>query len=516
MRHDRSIECGSDKWEEPTTVINEQPILTLEVLENRLKEELAIFPTPDCNPCYSLDEFNYPAVPQWYLKAVSIYNKRMGQRGRGSMAWRGGPNSDCYLSDNVGYQYVPPIRPTPLFDRDEPITVPSFGMPMATIVRPTMNITGPSLNNLGPSARPIAVRPPNFSNMGPLPVPNFNNTRPFPINTMPILPSVTSESSNISMIPTTPSVNTNTITTQQVTPLTISNIPLPSHDKQQTDEDGTKTDPKPLFEPELFDSFPKIGEINSPPLKELVTGKTNDGDLTIEDNGSNNNISTFDEVSPSPLSLVNEDNIIKPPSLTVSTVYTQSFNKKGRQNGSRGRTMNKRGTRHSPKSLIVSFDLIKVKLRPQESIEAATEEEFNYDDYLDQLNNEEEDDKPSVFDSCYWIDKNPQSNNGRSDSKENSSTEQTMVDNPLDEDFPAVDENMGTKGKVTLRALVSDGSVDKSVKEGQVRISIVHVYVYRKSGNFRHVGNYSLVQHVHRKRKFNTKNSMKHFCQNKK
>ncbi len=85
-----------------------------------------------------------------------------------------------------------------------------------------------------------------------------------------------------------------------------------------------------------------------------------------------------------------------------------------------------------------------------------------------------------------------------------------MVDNPLDEDFPAVDENMGTKGKVTLRALVSDGSVDKSVEEGQVRIIIV--YIYRKSGNFRHVGNYCLVQHVHRKQKY----SMKHFCQNKK
>ena len=55
-------------------------MLTPQTIENRLKQGLAILQTPRTNPIYSLDELNYPAAPQWYMKAVAFYNKKHGHR----------------------------------------------------------------------------------------------------------------------------------------------------------------------------------------------------------------------------------------------------------------------------------------------------------------------------------------------------------------------------------------------------------------------------------------------------
>ena len=486
VNQDRPVDGGNDRWEEPT--ISNSSILTLEVLENRLKEDRAIFSTPDINPCYSLDEFNYPAPPQWYLKAVTMYNKRLGHSGIGDVAWRDGSNSDGYVSDNVGYQYAPPlsVRPTPLFDRDEPITVPSFDMSTATILRPPMNNAGPFLNNLGPSAGPpVNLGLLNYNtlpvNVGPIAMPpvnirppNFNNIGPFPINALPVVPLVnthhpetnTGPSQN-TVIPTGPTMvlPINAIMPGQLTNMAtpISTVLQPALNQVPVEErkkpnDATTTEPESLFEPEMFESFPKVGS----PSGDGLLNKTAEVDLLIianEDDNNNGKI-TFDNVSRSPSPLFKDD--IK-PSLSVSTVCTQSFGKKGRQNG-RGRT-NRRasgGTRRSPKCLIVSIDLIKVKPRPEENIEAVTDEEFNYDDYLDQLNDEEEE-KPGVLGSRFWIDKNPESRSR----KNFDSTEQT-VNNPLDDDFPAVDED--ASNNLTLRSLVGDSHTNKSVitEEGKV------------------------------------------------
>ena len=499
-KHDRFGGNVGERWEDfPSFDGNQLPNLTLEILENRLKEERAIFPTPTVTPCYSLDEFNYPATPQWYLKSINAFNKRMGHRGRerGGGAWREGPPSDGILkmADNLGYQYaavVPPgpvvaattaaVRPTPLFNRVE-----SLG-PIQE--QPPFN-TG-TLTNFGPlHSDPSIISRPMTGHAGPFPIntgpPLVNNARPPLVQGVPMVPQSMAHPINglPHQVPLAPPAAAIEQMPKQSTamPPTIGPLPI-----------------RPLFEskgqfPNLEEGFRRDSSqsIDEPREGDLIIAKEDDDDNDDIDEG---NKIDYDDVtpSPSPPPFQRQEHEQLKPALSVSTVSTLSLGRKGRQTILGHALNNKRGSgkqQKSTKRLIVSINLSDVHLPGEDNLETAVnpvdDEAFNYDDYLEQLNDEEEDEKPFGFNADFWIDTKPRSDsNSRSDSRDNADSTGTSVtseqatplqlfDNPLDEEFPAIgdDSRVNTNGKaaeMTLRSLLDDGTVDKSiiVEEGKV------------------------------------------------
>ena len=470
VRHDRSGGSTSDRWEEFPSSVAQQPVLTLAALEGRLKEERAIFPTPNLNPCYSLDEFNYPAPPQWYLKAVGAYNKRMGytrgRGGRGGGAWRGGSATDDsvkldVLSDNLGYQYVPPpayVKPTPLFD--QPLTV--HEPPAVMSATPPNNIGLHPVGGSGFNPRPYQVNP------GPFPI----STGPFPGSNVPVPaphPNLPPPIANMAHpIGQTPPIGLTPPTGVQ-SEVTLQQPPAPV-------QDGPNIEP--LFEPKLFESFPNVEETNSSFKGQLSTPSVDEGDLVIAKDEEDKD-PLFDAVSPSPppQQTLEESN----SAFTVSTVSTLSLGRRGRTTilG----TSNKRTSarqQKAPKNLIVSIDLQKVQMQGEETFDTtADNEDFDYDDYLDQLNDEEEE-KPLESDTMnFWIDTNPDSvtPSTPSASSKNSVCSPApegvvplVLGNPLEEEFPTVDGSSSTVAEGSLRSLVGGEAVDKSVlaEEGKV------------------------------------------------
>ena len=95
IRHDRT-----SRWEEPSRG-GANTVLTPQIIESRLKQGLSLLQTPRTNPIYSLDELNYPAAPQWYMKSVYAYNRRTGQRRGG-----GGPIGGAYRDYRSSYPSV--------------------------------------------------------------------------------------------------------------------------------------------------------------------------------------------------------------------------------------------------------------------------------------------------------------------------------------------------------------------------------------------------------------------------
>ena len=407
---------------------NHFPVLTLQELESRLKQGLAILPTPNINSCDTLDEFNYPAMPQWYQKAVNAYSKRMGYS-RGGMAgggaWKGAQQTDEMVRmdvvvENLGYNVPPPplpplTKPTPLFGNDEPLNI----VPVQPALPPTVSATVETV----PQQQPVGLAPSE-----PVIKPLFDSETPESLPKAEEEPKTTPKDAQYERSLSEPS-----------------GLSIQIDDQESDEEDNQAI---------LSDITP----VDSPFTEEKV---------------------------PSTSTLATENSEDSKPSLTVTTLYTQSVGKKGRGN-SKSRS-SKRPSRQprAPKKLIVSIDLKMVHVRSDDSLEVMTpsEEEFNYDDYLDQLNDEEEEDKTMAsFDSCFWIDTNPRSaskSNTNSVSSSSTSEPAPLLDNPLDEDFPTLDGSSSTtdvksSGGPSLRSLVEKQSVDTMlmVEEGKVFYSV--------------------------------------------
>ena len=399
-------------------------------------EQRAIFPTPICNPCYSLDEFNYPAPPQWYLRAVSGYNKRMGSRGRGrgGVAWRSGPEEPHRMDvvpNNHGYQqYAPPTtypRPIPLFDEQ--------------LINQTPTPTATPLN---PRAYPI-------SDSIPFITPYNNNIRPplMNIGTFPGMPppmGIAMTTGHVNMAPP--------MMPPQAPPTNIA-----THNPNTTVLPPTTSNSNTLFETNLFDSFPQTQVTNDNSTKNQLTMDVSNqsmedtNDLVIAKQDEEDEGNSYEDVSPSP-AIVPDTNTTNSDecSFNVSTLGVKTLGRKGRQSIF-GHSNKKSGVNRQrlPKSLVVSVELKKIHLPGGEE---GTDEELDYDDYLDQLNNEEDQEEgeppllpPSDPTEGFWIDTNPDSN-------------------PLENDFPTV-EGGGGEGNApqpSLRSLIGvDSSVDKSV-----------------------------------------------------
>ncbi len=415
-------------------------------------EQRAIFPTPNCNPCYSLDEFNYPAPPQWYLRAVSGYNKRMGLRGRGrgGVAWRSGPEEPHRMGvvpDNHGYQqYAPPTtypRPIPLFDEQ------------------SINETPPPTLNAGvyPTSDSIPFIRPYTNNIGPPPM----NIGTFP--GMPLPMGVTMTTGHVSMTPPmmppqAPPTNVNSDMIQKLNTTVLPVAPPPTNT---------------LFETSLFDSFPQtqVTSTDNPIKNQLTMDVSNQSmedtnDLVIAKQDDEEESNSYEDVSPSPVVIPDTDAINSDRcSFTVSTLSIKSLGRKRRQSvlghSKRGGVNRQR----LPKSLVVSVELKKIHLPGGEE---GTDEELDYDDYLDQLNNEEDQEEgeppllpPSDPTEGFWIDTNPDSRN-----------------NPLENDFPTL-EGERNAPQSSLRSLIGiDSSVDKSVlaEEGSDQVCSYRIQLF--------------------------------------
>jgi hypothetical protein len=173
IRHDRVMGTPTErKWEEPHRGVGGAPTLTLELIENRLSRHLALLPTPKINQCLSLDEMNYPAPPQWYLKAVSIYNKKLMSKIKDVDSKQHDVLNNLGVA--VGYQHleeVEPVamQPTPVAMQPAPVAKQPLPVAVETIqplFTPTEQVVtiGPSMiddKSFGSPLPPPSETPPS-------------------------------------------------------------------------------------------------------------------------------------------------------------------------------------------------------------------------------------------------------------------------------------------------------------------------------------------------------------------
>ena len=387
IRHVGNSGIGGGKWDEAQQNNRNwyTPTLTLELIENRLSRCLALLPTPKINQCLSLDEMNYPAPPQWYLKSVAAYNKKQSQK------------QGLYTDKKEG-------------ENEED------GVEKASSVDMLANMVGYQMDEVSPPAAPIESQP-------------INLVKPVEVHV-----DLPQQSSFINL----------------TNPNTINSIP-------------------PLFTPEDVSVTNPL--VNSPiPAIDHVTSLENH-----TTSANTNTTNTTSHVTP-PLShvAVTEDHvtdtnatiptdvIVNDTTITCEPIVTRSRNSRKR--------LPKRKTRTDPVvlsqrkrvSLIVSIDLSLIHVGDP----LYDSNDFNYDDYLNQLNDEEESDEDNYDFAAaaadFWIDTKP-SNNIINDES-----------NPLDEDFPTISGIKKTVNRITdddsLRALVRDKPVDDAIafEEGKV------------------------------------------------
>lgn len=109
------------------------------------------------------------------------------------------------------------------------------------------------------------------------------------------------------------------------------------------------------------------------------------------------------------------------------------------------------------------------KKQPKKGPPVISDDSDNYDDYLDQLCDEEEEDPSASFDlGAFFIDTNP------------SDKESDLVtSDPFEEDFPAVSQRKkrGSRGKKeeSLRSLVSHESIDDAIATEEGKASYTSI-----------------------------------------
>lgn len=343
IRHEHGQSDGIGKWEGnvmPYNCHGNQPMLTLAVLQSRLNKGLAIFPTPKTNQCLSLDEFNYPAPPQWYLKAVAAYNRRMAYQGVGG--GMGGVRQNEiteskeveFLADNLGYQ-----------TKD-------------------VNLVGqqPPLEQHNPVEQ----------------------------------------------------VTNRLLATELV---------------------------KPVHETSM------ISEV----MPDNVSSSLTSAHLTVTQN------IPVDTTTPNGAVTMATD-VVVTPTVTITTLATQEQSIKKTKQSRRCSTRQIK----NKNNFIVSIELSKVTVTSTDVTTPTENDEFNYDDYLNQLNDEEEEEPSNDYNynaSNFWIDPKP---------SESVDQDTGIIEsNPLDEDFPAIvdkEEVGGVKdNEQSLRSLVSEDSIDEMV-----------------------------------------------------
>ena len=393
IRHVGNSGIGGGKWDEaqPNNRNWYTPTLTLELIENRLSRCLALLPTPKINQCLSLDEMNYPAPPQWYLKSVAAYNKKQNQK------------QGIYTDKKEG-------------ENEED------GMEKASSVDTLANMVGYQMDEVSPPAASIESQPVNL--VKPVEVhvelsqqnSFINLTNPNAINSIP--PLFTPEDVSV----TNPLVNS----------------AIPAIDHATSLENHTTA-----ADPYTTNTTSHV----TPPLSHVTITEdhVNDANPTIPN-----------------------DVIVNDTTITCESIVTRSRNSRKRLPKRKTRTDPIVLSRRKQVSLIVSIDLSLVHVGDP----LHDSSDFNYDDYLNQLNDEEEsnddnyDFAAAAAAADFWIDTKP-SNNIINDES-----------NPLDEDFPTISGIKKTVNRITdddsLYALVRDKPVDDAIAFEEGKVSLVH------------------------------------------
>lgn len=405
IRHDRYH--GDKKWGDYI------PSLTLETIESRISRNLALLPTPKTNQI-SLDEMNYPAPPQWYLKSVSAFhkNKVYSKKLEDTLSNNNTSNSE---EEPVGYTVNDELEMSPV-----------------------------------KQVNPVSTDTP-------------------PVGHQPIQQTVSenSPSSSTDTLNSTPLISTAT------TPVSMETRESPA-----------------------VNTSPSISPQEVVPDHQLKTMERG--------GGGEGNLLTSQDIMPVPpsftLEVVKESIKDESSQLLQSTTrkeiaggpFTKGKRRGGRKSSPAVRKRNLRtSTNKTTSPLLVSIKLSRLQMDSGRLVDSE-DTGFNYDDYLDQLNNEEEeeegeDESNGGFDfkaaaAGFWIDTSP-SKGGETGTKTD------MTSNPLEEEFPPMkgdkelrlNSGRRTENTPSLTAMIGEQTVDGGVleleKKKDVRCIIYYLFI---------------------------------------
>lgn len=441
-------------------------VMTAQQFKKRREKGLSLLATPKIKPSDNLDQFNYPAPPSWYLEAVEKWEREKGQEASD-------PTTKVQPTAVEAPQTQPPagitgVKPPPLFPPQQaqfpqpinPTSASLFGEPPAglppipgqvTNIPPAMPIQVPSLF---PPPTGTAI-PPAF-----LPPPAMNTT--LPAGQPTTVPQGEHGEKSLavngekSVVPTVQAVNVSSL------PLNVS-----STEVEDDDEGGMKIaleTPTPQSNADtktfsLFQATEQEGEAikgDDPELTRAnVTGK---GSEEVEDSSSNVCATTKEEIegeerevevppekdkmqtdsqstvpsaadaaSSSPVTTPSDPAIITPSNATSpSTAANLPMD-----------------SQPTPPPISVPTTEDDNSFEMKNSIGSDHEEDSDYDKYLDQLD-EEEDQEEMVGPSLVGV-----------------LSSNLLKNNPLDEDFPAinpVNESKGNGKEESLLSLLGESS----------------------------------------------------------
>ena len=356
---------------------------------------LALLPTPKTNQI-SLDEMNYPAPPQWYLKSVSAFNKnKVYQKKFEETISNSNTNTE---EEPVGYTANDELETSPV-----------------------------------KQVNPVSIDTPPFSTQQTVSETNPSSTGPFT---------------------PTPLIGT-----------AIASVPM-------------ETRVSPTVERPLSISTQLVGP----------------EDLKIR---GGNLVSSQDIIPPSSLSVEAEKERGEDSLVLQSTKRKELAPiAKGRRRGGRkssSPSLRKRILRNNTNKtispLLVSIKLSKLSMDSGRLVDSE-DTGFNYDDYLDQLNNEEEEEEEGEdernnggFDfkaaaADFWIDT---SSSKGGDTR----TKFDMTTDPLDEEFPLIQRDKGPgldsggRGSSgSLTAIIGEQLIDGNALELEKKEDVRYLFVF--------------------------------------
>ena len=439
------------------------PSMTAQQFKKRREKGLSLLATPKIKPSDNLDQFNYPAPPSWYLEAVEKWERERGQDGKAASD-QTGPAQLTAVEAPISSQIQPPsgitaVKPPPLFPPQQaqfpqpsnPTSASLFGEPPAGLppipgqvanIPPAMPIQVPSL--FPPptgTAIPPAFLPPHVA---------VNSTLQA---SQPIIPQGEQGENSLvikgerGVVPTVQAVN-------------VSSLPLNESSTEVEDEDegGMKIaletpTPQPTADTKTFSLF-KATEQEGEAIKEDNPESTSANDVLekgsgeVEESSSNVCTNTKEDIegegmevevppekdkiqnvtdsqsgtSTVPSAAAPSSSSVAPPSDPAIITSSNTSSPATAANLAKDSPPN-------PPPVSVPTTGNEDSFAMKNSIGSDHEEDSDYDKYLDQLDEEEDQENiggPSLVGVL---------------------SSNLLKNNPLDEDFPAINPVNESKGK---------------------------------------------------------------------
>ena len=370
----------------------------------------------------SLDEMNYPAPPQWYLKSVSAYNKSRGvHRHAHSSGIEGISDESVGVVGYTDEEHQSPVKPVDSLSRLTDAHVPPMGN-KNEVNHHVLPQPDPSL----PPPPPLVVAKAN---------PVSTETRTSPAAPVPFA------------LPVNPRLQESGETHQSLSSSSSSSLVTEDNASNRSS--------------------------TGPPSSSLV-GEEEEEEEEEEEATSTEAVGKAIFTKATGTKIKSQNDIVG-----KTTPPAPALSRRKRNLRSRGRQQ----IRASP--LLVSIKLSKLSVAEAEhKIVRDDDSNFNYDDYLDQLNDEEEEEDEDRGDSYnfkaaaadFWIDTHPARTPAGGGEEEGEGGLDVLSD-PLDSDFPLLRGNLAkthenetgtggattTTGGATLKSLVGQGLVDDSI-----------------------------------------------------